>query len=215
MSSTIDFINNERDIIGKTYTEITYAISEISPFLDERVLSRRKYYSKLPILKKYIDMLDDAEYSSKNRKFSFFKKDDSVLKLEQYKTDNQESFQQFDNCSKCSCLNCIKECNFKSCSGCRSNSFIKSCDKTNLNVRLHKNFILDLTNNNNGKASRYKVLSTIENCIEDKLYIALENLLDSNDKLLLYYYPGISSDDFGEITDEEEFNLVVEAYEQC
>lgn len=214
MSKTLDFINNERATIGKTYTEITYAISEVSPFLDSHIINRRKYYSKLPILKKYIEMLNDAEYSSKNKKFNFFKKDDSILKLEQYKSDNLEAFTQFENCSKCSCLNCIKECDFKSCSGCRGNSYIKSCDKSKLNVRFHKNFILDLTNNNTGKSSRYKVLATIENCIEDKLYIALENLLDSNDKLLLYYYPGISSDDFGEITDEEEFNLIVETYEQ-
>ncbi|MGG7056677.1 DUF1292 domain-containing protein [Clostridium tertium] len=214
MSNTIDFINTERDTIGKTYTEITYAISEISPFLDSNILKRRKYYSKLPILKKYIEMLNDAEYSNKNKKFNFFKKDDSILKLEQYKSDNSEDFIQFENCSKCSCLNCIKECDFKSCSGCKVNSYIKSCDKSKLNVRFHKNFILDLTNNNTGKSSRYKVLATLENCVEDKLYIALENLLDSNDKLLLYYYPGISSDDFGEITDEEEFNLIVETYEQ-
>ncbi|MGG7142262.1 DUF1292 domain-containing protein [Clostridium nigeriense] len=215
MSNTIDFINTERDTIGKTYTEITYAISEVSPFLDSNILKRRKYYSKLPILKKYIEMLNDAEYSSKNKKFNFFKKDDSILKLEQYKSDNSEDFIQFENCSKCSCLNCIKECDFKSCSGCKVNSYIKSCDKSKLNVRFHKNFILDLTNNNTGKSSRYKVLATLENCVEDKLYIALENLLDSNDKLLLYYYPGISSDDFGEITDEEEFNLIVETYEQA
>jgi hypothetical protein len=214
MSNTIDFINNERDTIGKTYTEITYAVSEVSPFLDASTIKKRKYYSKLSILKKYIEMLDDAEYSSKNKKFSFFKKDDSILKLEQYKNDNLEAFTQFENCSKCSCLNCIKECDFKTCSGCRANSYIKSCDKSKLNVRFHKNFILDLTNNNTRKSSRYKVLATIENCVEDKLYIALENLLYSNDKLLLYYYPGISSDDFGEITDEEEFNLVVETYEQ-
>ncbi|MDV4151420.1 DUF1292 domain-containing protein [Clostridium sp. AL.422] len=215
MSNTIDFINNERDTIGKTFTEITYAISEVSPFLDSAFLRRRKYYSKLPILKNYIDMLDDAEYSSKNKKFRFFSKDDSVLKLEKYKQDNLEVFNQMQDCSKCTCLNCIKECDFKSCSGCRVNSYIKSCDKSNLNVRFHKNFILDLTNNNTGKSNRYKVLATIENCIDDKLYIALENLMDNSDKLLLYYYPGISSDDFGEITDEEEFNLVVETYEQA
>lgn len=34
MSSTIDFINKERNTIGKVYTDITYAISEVSPFLD-------------------------------------------------------------------------------------------------------------------------------------------------------------------------------------
>lgn len=215
MSNTIDFINKERDTIGKTYTEITYAISEVIPFLDATTLKKRKYYSKLPILKKYIEMLVDEEYTSKNKKFSFFSKNESILKLEQYKQDNLEAFNQFQDCSKCTCLNCIKECDFKSCSGCRVNSYIKSCDKSKLNVRFHKNFILDLTNNNTGKASRYKVLATIENCIEDNLYIALENLLDNSDKLLLYYYPGISADDFGEITDEEEFNLVVETYEQA
>ena len=215
MSNTIDFINNERDTIGKVYTDITYAISEISPFLDSSILKKRKYYSKLPILKKYIDMLNDAEYSSKSKKFNFFNRDNNILKLEEYKQDNLEAFNQFQDCSKCACLNCIKECEFKSCSGCRTNSYIKSCDKSKLNVRFHKNFILDLTNNNTGKANRYKVLATIENCIEDNLYIALENLSDNSDKLLLYYYPGISSDDFGEITDEEEFNLVIETYEQA
>lgn len=215
MSNTIDFIDNERDTIGKTYIEITYAISEVIPFLDASTLKKRKYYSKLPILKKYIEMLDDAEYSSKNKKFNFFKKDDNALKLEQYKDDNLEAFNQLQDCSKCSCLNCIKECEFKSCNGCRANSYIKYCDKSKLNVRFHKNFILDLTNNNTGKSNRYKVLATIENCIEDNLYIALENLADNSDKLILYYYPGISSDDFGEITDEEEFNLIVETYEQA
>ncbi len=215
MSSTIDFINKERDTIGKTYTDITYAISEVAPFLDASTLKKRKYYSKLPILKEYIEMLNDAEYSSKNKKFRLFKKDDTILNLEKYKQDNLEAFNQFKDCAKCSCLNCIKECDFKTCSGCKINSYIKSCDKSKLNVRFHKNFILDLTNNDTGKSNRYKVLATIENCVDDNLYIALENLADNSDKLLLYYYPGISSEDFGEITDEEEFNLIVETYEQA
>ena len=33
MSKTLDFINNERATIGKTYTEITYAISEVEKFI--------------------------------------------------------------------------------------------------------------------------------------------------------------------------------------
>ena len=215
MSNTSDFINKEKDSIGKIYTDITYAISEVSPFLDENILRKRKYYSKLPILKEYMEMLHEEEYSAKNKKFIFFKKDDTILNLTDYKQNNLEAFNQFNNCSKCSCLNCIKECKFKSCSGCRFNSYIKNCDKFKLNVRFHKDFILDLTNNNTGKASRYKVLATLENCEDDKLYIVLENLTNSNDKFILHYYPGISSDEFGEITDENEFNLIVETYEQA
>lgn len=214
MSNTIEFINNERKTIGKTYTEIAYAINDISPFLDNNILNNRKYYYKLPILKKYIDLLNEVEFNSKKKKFSFFKKDNSIEILEKYKLDNLESFNQFECCSKCSCLNCIKDCTFQSCNGCRANSYIKSCDKTKLNVRFHNDFILDLTNNNTGKSNRYKVLATIENCMENKLYIVLENLSNKNDKLILYYYPGISNDDFGEITDENEFNLIVKTYEK-
>ncbi|MDZ7548707.1 peroxide stress protein YaaA, partial [Clostridium perfringens] len=43
----------------------------------------------------------------------------------------------------------------------------------------------------------------------------IETIQDSNDKFILYYYPGISSDEFGEITDENEFNLIVQTYEQA
>ena len=74
MSSTIDFINEEKATIGKVYTDITYAISEVSPFLDENILKKRKYYSKLPILKEYMDMLNDAEYSNKIKNLVFSRK---------------------------------------------------------------------------------------------------------------------------------------------
>lgn len=215
MSKTLDFINHERETLGKTYIDIAYAINEVSPFLSNDTLSNRKYYYKSSVLKKYIDLLNEEEFNSKQKKFSFFKKDNSIEILSKYKSDNHDDINQLNYCSKCSCLNCIKECNFQSCNGCRFNSYIKNCDKKHLNVRFHEGFILDLTNNNNGKSNRYKVLSTIEDCLSKKLYIVLENLLDKNDKLILYYYPGISNDEFGEITDENEFNLIVETYEKA
>lgn len=216
MGNNLDFIKRERDSFGKIYTDITYAISEISPFLEEADLRKRKYYSKLSILNDYIKKLDESEFNSskKPKLLSFFKKDNFESTLINYKASNLSAFIQFENCSKCACLNCVRECNFKSCSGCKSDSFIKKCTDDKINITSHKNFTLDLTNNDTGKQSTYKVLATLEDCTLDRLYIILENRTDSNDKFILYYYPGISEDNFGEIQDEEEFNFIVESFEQ-
>lgn len=216
MGNDLDFIKKERDSWGKIYTDITYAISETSPFLEESTLLKRKYYSKISILRDYIKKLDDSEYkvSKKPKLLSLFKNVDSTSHLIDYKTSNRSAFTQFENCSKCACLNCIRECNFKSCMGCRPNSFIKKCANNKINIRNHKNFTLDLTNNDTGRESTYKVLATLEDCTLDRLYIILENTVDINDKFILYYYPGISEDNFGEIEDEDEFNFIVENFEQ-
>lgn len=216
MAKNLDFIDNELEYWGKIYTDITYAISEISPFLDESDLLKRKYYSKISILKDYIKELNNSEFkASKKPKFlSLFKNDDCTTSLVNYKASNIDAFTQFDNCSKCACLNCVRECKFKSCSGCKPNSFIKKCTDNKINVRKHFNFTLDLTNNNSGQASTYKVLATLEDCTLDRLYIILENTVNSDDKFILYYYPGISDDNFGEIEDEDEFNFIVNTFEQ-
>ncbi|NKF06344.1 DUF1292 domain-containing protein [Clostridium gasigenes] len=216
MGKDLDFINKERDYWGKIYTDITYSISETSPFLEESTLMKRKYYSKISILKDYIKKLDDSEFKdSKKPKFlSLFKNDDSTSTLIDYKTSNRDAFKQFENCSKCTCLNCVRECEFKSCMGCKPSSFIKKCTDNKINIRKHDNFTLDLTNNDSGIASTYKVLATLEDCSLDKLYIILENIVDTDDKFILYYYPGISEDNFGEIENESEFNFVLESFEQ-
>lgn len=215
MAKDLDFIKNERNTIGKTYTNIAYAINEISPFIEEKDLKKRRYYTRIDILKKYIDLLDSTEVEAKKKSFANkFKSNDRIRELKNYKQKNSEVFNQLENCSNCQCLSCSFECKFKGCSGCKNSSFLKACDKEKLNVRVYDSFNLDLTNNNTGKTSKYKVLATVENCELDKLYILLENLYDSGDKLILYYYPGLSSDDFGEITNQEEFDLVVQAYQQ-
>ena len=43
MDNNMDFINADRRHWGKIYTDVAYAISEISPFVSERDLNIRKY----------------------------------------------------------------------------------------------------------------------------------------------------------------------------
>ncbi|MBD7910668.1 MULTISPECIES: DUF1292 domain-containing protein [Clostridium] len=215
MTKSIDFIDKEKDYWGKIFTDITYAISEISPFVEEKDLMTRRYYTKVGILKEYMTKLNSSELDSKKKSFfNMFKDDERITNLQRFKQNNLSTFKQLESCSKCQCLNCSFECKFSSCSSCKEGSLLKSCDKDKFNVRTYTNFNLDLTNNDTGEANKYKVLAVVENCRLEKLYIFLENMYNPDDKLVLYYYPGIKSDDFGEITDSFEFDSVVQAYQE-
>lgn len=217
MGKNIYFINGEKSTWGKIYTDIAYAIDEISPFIDEEDLKKRKYYTKAHVLQDYMKQLNSAESEvSKKSFFSIFKSNNSSIELIQdYKAKNISIFKQLEKCSKCQCLNCSFECNFYGCESCRENSLICSCDKKKINVRKFDNFTLDLTNNDTGTASKYKVLAVLEDCELERQYIILQNITHSEDKMVLYYYPGIKEDTYGEITDAEEFDFVVEAYQQA
>jgi hypothetical protein len=212
----IDFINEERRYWGKIYTDVAYAISEISPFLSEKDLKTRKYFTKASILQEYTKLLDFAEADCKKKSlFSIFKPNPSINLLQDFKSKNRENFKQLEKCSHCECLNCAFDCNFKKCSSCRNGSLICSCDKKRVNVRKFDNFTLDLTNNDTGISSKYNVLAIVEDCTLNNLYILLENLINSNDKLVLYYYPGIKEDSYGEITNAKEFDFIVETYQNA
>ena len=217
MGKDLDFIESEKKAWGKVYTDIAYAIDEISPFIDESDLKKRKYYTKAHVLQDYIKSLNSAEaQASKKSIFSIFKSNSGeITLLHDYKAKNIKTFNQLEKCSKCQCLNCSFECDFWGCESCRENSLIASCDKKKINVRKFDNFTLDLTNNDTGRSSKYKVLALLEDCKLERQYIVLENLSNLEDKMVLYYYPGIKDDSYGELTDAEEFDFVVETFQNA
>ncbi|WDU83449.1 hypothetical protein [Caloramator sp. Dgby_cultured_2] len=55
-------------------------------------------------------------------------------------------------------------------------------------------------------------MATLMDAILNRHYIIIEGLL-SKEKYVLYYYPDIDEDRFGEIKDEEEFDFIVETYQ--
>lgn len=215
MSKDLEFLKLEKDVWGKVYVDISYGIDNVAPFLNENTLKVRKYYGKVDVLKKYITLLENSDAECKKNASSFFgrfKENNSIFLISSYKNDNILQFNQLKNCSKCACLNCPKDCNFNSCRGCREDSFIKKCDHEKINMTVHDNFILNLTNNSTGRPSSYKVLATLQDSELQRLYIIIENSIDKEDKFVLYYYPGISEDDYGEISDAEEFDFIVETF---
>lgn len=214
MSKAEDFLKTEKEHYGKVYVDLTYAIDNISPFLDREQLNKRKYVTKLPVLKKYIELIEAAEKEihKKGGFLSFFNDDDKYIDLlNSYKRDNSDALNQLEHCSKCVHRNCTED-KFDGCLGCRENSRIVYCDHERINVTFHDNWILTLNNDRTGEVDRYKVLATLQDVIKDQKYIIIENLR-TDEKFVLYYEPGISEDSYGEITDADEFDFIVSTYQ--
>ncbi|SHJ77911.1 DUF1292 domain-containing protein [Tepidibacter formicigenes] len=217
MDNIENFLKEEQDKYEKIYIDINYAIDNISDFISKENISKRKYVSKLSVIKDYLDLIKNT--NDKLNKKSIFKlfnnKDKYKNDLIKYKIEHDRDFKQLNNCLKCSCLNCVKECNFDTCLGCRFDSKIVYCDHEKINVTAHHNFILDLINNNTGEKDKYEVLATIQDISKDKRYIVIRNINDFNEKYILYYYPGIIEDSYGEIIDVEEFDYIAQIFSSC
>lgn len=212
-----NLFQNEKNKYEKIYVDINYAINDINEFLPKDRISQRKYISKSDTLKDYIKLIDTLE-SKYNKKsiFKIFQKEDSYTeKLDKYKKEHEPHFKQIENCLKCSCFKCINECNFDTCLGCRSNSKIVMCDHKNVNATAYSDYTLSLTNNETNEDDTYKVLSTIQVLNDSKRYIVIQNINNQDEKYILYHYPGIKEDDYGEITDACEFDYVSQIFNSC
>lgn len=213
MGKAEQYAKSEKDYYGKIFVSVNYALDNVSPFLEKNQLNNRKYTTRLPILKKYIELVDTViREESKQGLLGFLDDDKHINTLKTYKSENSEALSQLQKCSGCACLNCTAECNFDSCIGCRTGSRIAYCDHSEINVTVHDNFTVNLTNNNTGENDKYKVLATLQNPKLNRKYIILENI-NNKEKFILYYYPGISEDNYGEITDGNEFDFVVSTFE--
>jgi hypothetical protein len=217
MSKTEEFITKEKSYYGKIYSDIAFAIDGIQGFLDDDTLRNRKYFSRQAVLKRYIELLDSAKIEDKSKGFlgSLFNGDKYIGILKDFKKDHQEELGQLLNCSKCQCLNCTAACKFDSCNGCRSGKHISYCDHKKTNVSFFDNSegsIIKLVNNKTGAEDRYQILAIVQDAENDKRYILIENLRDK-ERFILYYYPRLPEDEYGEITNESDFNYAASAYE--
>lgn len=216
MSKTEEFISKEKEFYGKIYSDIAFAIDDISGLIDEKDFKNRKYTSKQPVLAKYIELLNSAESENKNKNKGFFKnlfQDDKYINLlESYKNDHRNELNQLEDCTSCQCLKCAAQCKFDSCNRCSDRGKVAYCDHSTTNVVTYKNRTLDLLNNDTGIDDRYNVLAIVQDALKDKRYILIENI-SNGERFILYYYPGIKEDSYGEITNEDDFNFAAEAYD--
>lgn len=208
-----EYLKSEKENYGSIYVDVSYAIDSITPFLDKKNLEDRKFVSRLPVLKRYMELIESAENeASKGGFLKLFGNDKYKDLLERYKRDNKVELEQLERCRNCACLNCMAVCSFDGCLGCRKGAEVVKCDHGNINVIFHRNFTLDLTNERTGRDEKYAVLATLQDAKRDVRYIIIEGI-SSKEKFVLYYYPGISEDTYGEITNESEFDYIVSIFE--
>ncbi|TDT51906.1 DUF1292 domain-containing protein [Fonticella tunisiensis] len=213
MGKALDYIRKEKEYYGKILYNINSAISDISPYVDKRELNERKYVSRVSVLKRYMELLDEVESrEEKDGILGFLNDDKNIRELEEFKRKNNDALTQLEKCNMCQRLKCPAGCKLASCLSCRPGSWVAYCDHERIKVTFHDNFILDLTNERTGVRERFKVLATVEDDLKNKQYIIIEGL-SSREKYVLYYYPGIVEDTYGEITDEEEFDFIVSVFE--
>ncbi|KMT22719.1 hypothetical protein [Clostridium cylindrosporum] len=213
MGRAKDFIEKEKDQLGSLLYNINGAIAEIAPFIEEETLRNRKYFSRVDAANELLKYLEDKYYEeNKDGILGFLNDGKRIAEVENKKNKYSLPISQLENCSKCKCLSCTKTCSFDSCSGCREDAFVKECNKESFNTVFYNDFILNLTRDGEG-SSRYNVLATLQDLNRDQKYIIIQEIA-TGEKFILHYYPGISESDYGEITDKEEFDFIVNEFEK-
>lgn len=213
MSKIENFIQQEKESYGKVYTDLAYAIDKVSPFLEPGVLNNRKYYPKIKVIKKYIELLNSTNTETKSKGFfRGFGNDKYITLLEDYKKDNKEDLEVLKSCQNCQCLNCVSQCKFDSCDGCSHYGKVAYCDKKRVSVFTYDNYCINLENQDTGNDDSYNVLAIVQDVLKDKRYIIIETI-NRDEKFVLYLFPETRGDRYEEITNEEDFNFAIESYQ--
>lgn len=197
----------EYDEYREAYSKLVFAMDDIKDFVDEAALNRRRYVQYLPILKEYVDKLELLCGGNKAPKTL-------PEDVRQFREQHAEELEKLRDCAQCQCAKCSKECGMSGCDRCEpaQKCHIIYCDNKTTAVYAFDGKTATLTNNDTGMVEELRVLAVIEDVEYKQFYIVFER---NSEKLVLYFYPGVSSDNYGEIKDEEDLDFAVKAYEKA
>lgn len=211
--SSNKYIETEAAEYGKLYADVIFALEEIEEFVPKEQLRARKFVEYLPVLKEYLELIKNTDRDNKGKSMlgKLFNGGNDLDKIKEYKEANLEKLQQIKSCTSCKCLNCASECIMEGCNRCEKSGRVAKCDKKTSCVYTFSDKHLELSNDKTGEIATYKVLSIVQDREYNQLFIIIEN---SEEKFVLYFYPGISEDTYGEISDVEDFNFAIGAFEK-
>lgn len=210
-----ELLEKEKGLYSSLYLDVNDAIDKIEPFIDKSQLNKRFFFKNKELIREYLDILIAAEKDVESK--GFFKKSsakDTNLKLiESYKSKNLKTLKSLKQCTDCKCFSCINTCDFDSCDSCINEGRIASCDKTRTSVAIFNNtYKIDLKNNNTNSIEYFNVLGIVQDIENDKRYILMENI-NTNQKMVMYLNYTLKGQDYGEITNGEDFDYAIESYE--
>lgn len=216
-----EFIRKEKDYLGEDYTNITFNINDIIEFQEGTDIKTRYFVKNIKVLDRYMEMLQDAENKlDKKKKVLFFTVSDIDLNevnkmidsLAVYKSKFNDVIEKLKCCSKCKCLNCLKNCPFHACLLCGKKGRVTECDKEKNNITMFKDTYVKLFNSETNNYDSVEVLAQVDMLYEKSLY----RVVKSNGEFLILKYTQDmeGKDNYSAVNDKKVFNFVADIYER-
>ncbi|MHC1750067.1 MAG: hypothetical protein AB9856_17495 [Cellulosilyticaceae bacterium] len=182
------FTDAERSQYENLYVDIIMNTDEISQFLSDEDLRMRYVTKKAPILKEYLDKLDDADRKAEGNGLLEFLKSDDQYKEEviAFKNEHLDELTKLTLCHKCKCLTCSKPCKFKSCQFCSYSNYVYNCDTERYSItRGHHN--ISLYSDDEERDVYFNVVGILKDDFSNKQYIYLVEATNKDNQHILEY----------------------------
>lgn len=210
MNKIKDFLEAEKEEYGKLYYEMVDNIYELKDLFGDEITKKRAYVSKVESIKKYLDVIDDANYKAQkddNKGFVYkfldvFKSDEKYkIEVLEFKKSIQGDIRFVKTCAQCKCFSCKSECAFESCKNCGLSEIVKACDKCDKCI-YHGKKNIDLYHHDFEKDINFMVLGRL--VYKGSEYLLLRNTADEDDLQLYRYVVQTNGlEDYESLTDSE------------
>lgn len=204
--------DKEQNKYEKIKKDITFKSSESNNLISIDEFNDRIYNKKVNVLDKYINKIDEINIKADGKGLLDFLKDDSKYEYElfEYKKTIQNDLDKLETCSKCSCLECSIQCPFKSCRECSPNVRVAGCDRNRYQITTgYKGITLYLDD----EKINYEIVGILRDIQENKKYIYLSEINNSNNQQLLEYIKHLDgSEEFPALPNEETLDRIYEIF---
>ncbi|WP_407314127.1 hypothetical protein [Desulfosporosinus sp. SB140] len=208
-------LESELEHYSKIHSSIVLATDEVERFLSKEEKKARHCLMYIQKLEEYIKLLKDGVAHYKNRGFfARIANKEGIYdeEIQTFKERHNDELAKIEQCSKCKCLKCVKTCNMGGCHNCPPEAHIALCDNETKTVYLMEDRYITLRDDESGTDEEFHVLAHIYDKQCELNYIAMET---NGEKRLNYLEHGPQGDSFKVITDTDDFNFALEAYEEA
>ena len=218
MSKDLSYVLSLKEKYGNLSYKISSCLTDLEGYDVKRFDSKDCFYkNNFKLLDELLDKINrvESELKSKNIVMRIISPSSpSMDDLRDYVCSISSDLNQLENCSKCSCFRCVKDCMFDSCKECEKSSYISVCNKDEYNSRVFNDKVIYLKDESDGRSKAFRLVAIIE-IEDDNRFIFLISINNPSIKKVLEYKPRITGIEYGEIKDVDLFDRLVSIYKEC
>lgn len=190
MNKIKDFTDAERLEYKKLYGDIITHINTISEYLSFDDFKNRKFVNASESIRKYIEVLDEADRKADGSGlFEIFKSDEKYKdEALNFKRSISKDIRTVKKCIQCSCSKCILKCNQNGCANCKQTEIVKNCDTQNYSLFHGMNNIELIHHQSNQDVKiNFRVCGRLIENETEREFIFLQDTTD-DDNIHMYQY---------------------------